>query len=56
MRTYLIIALVLGLVAGAVAFMMRSDGSGATEVRMTEAKKGVLVESVSAPGVVEPKR
>jgi HlyD family secretion protein len=35
--------------------MMRSDGSNATEVRMTEARKGVLVESVSAPGVVEPK-
>jgi HlyD family secretion protein len=55
MRTYLIIAVVLCLVAGAAAFMMRSDGSSATEVRMTEVKNGVLVESVSAPGVVEPK-
>lgn len=55
MRTYLIIAVVLCLVGGAVAFMMRSDGTGATEVRMTEVKNGVLVESVSAPGVVEPK-
>ncbi|MFM7806431.1 MAG: efflux RND transporter periplasmic adaptor subunit [Planctomycetota bacterium] len=55
MRTYLIIAVVLCLVAGAAAFMMRSDGSNATEVRMIEVKSGVLVESVSAPGVVEPK-
>jgi HlyD family secretion protein len=55
MRIYLIIAVVLCLVAGAAAFMMRSDGSDATEVRMTELKQGVLVESVSAPGVVEPK-
>jgi HlyD family secretion protein len=55
MRTYIIIAVVLCLVAGAAAFMMRSDGSNATEVRMTEVKNGVLVESVSAPGVVEPK-
>jgi len=55
MRTYLIIAVVLCLVAGAAAFMMRSDGSNATEVRMIEVKNGVLVESVSAPGVVEPK-
>lgn len=55
MRTYPIIAVVLCLVGGAVAFMMRSDGSNATEVRMTEVKSGVLVESVSAPGVVEPK-
>jgi HlyD family secretion protein len=56
MRTYLIIAVVLCLVGGAAAFMMRSGGSEATEVRMTEVKSGVLVESVSAPGVVEPKR
>jgi len=55
MRTYLIIAVVLCLVGGAAAFMMRSGGSEATEVRMTEVKSGVLVESVSAPGVVEPK-
>lgn len=55
MRTYLIIAVVLCLIAGAAAFMMRSDGSNATEVRMTEVKNGVLIESVSAPGVVEPK-
>jgi HlyD family secretion protein len=55
MRTYLIIAVVLCAVLGGAAFMMRSDGSNATEVRMTEARKGVLVESVSAPGVVEPK-
>ena len=55
MRTYLIIAIVLCVVAGAAAFMMRSDGSSATEVRMAEVKSGVLVESVSAPGVVEPK-
>ncbi|MBM4006894.1 MAG: efflux RND transporter periplasmic adaptor subunit [Planctomycetes bacterium] len=55
MRTYLIIAVVLCLIGGAVAFMMSSDGTGATEVRMTEVKNGVLVESVSAPGVVEPK-
>jgi HlyD family secretion protein len=56
MRTYLIIAVILCVVAGAAAFMMRSDGEDATEVRMTEVKQGVLVESVSAPGVVEPKR
>jgi HlyD family secretion protein len=56
MRTYLIIATVLCVVVGAAAFMMRSDASDATEVRMSEVKQGVLVESVSAPGVVEPKR
>ena len=56
MRTYLILAVVLCVIVGGLAFMMRSDGSGATEVRMAEVKQGVLVESVSAPGVVEPKR
>jgi HlyD family secretion protein len=56
MRTYLILAVVLCVVAGAAAYMLRSDASGATEVRMAEVKQGVLVESVSAPGVVEPKR
>ena len=55
MRKYLIIAVALCVLVATAAFMMRSGGDGATEVRMTEAKQGVLVESVSAPGVVEPK-
>ena len=56
MRKYLIIGIALCIVVGAAAFMMRSGSDGATEVRMSEVKQGVLVESVSAPGVVEPKR
>ena len=56
MRKYLIIGIALCIVVGAAAFMMRSGADGATEVRMSEVKQGVLVESVSAPGVVEPKR
>ena len=55
MRKYLIIGIALCIVVGAAAFMMRSGSDGATEVRVTEAKQGVLVESVSAPGVVEPR-
>ena len=55
MRKYLIIAVALCVLVATAAFMMRSGGDGATEVRMTEVKQGVLVESVSAPGVVEPR-
>ncbi len=55
MRKYLLIAVALCIVVAAAAFMMRSGGDTATEVRMTEVKQGVLVESVSAPGVVEPR-
>jgi HlyD family secretion protein len=43
-------------VVASAAFMMRSGGDAVTEVRMAEVKQGVLVENVSAPGVVEPKR
>jgi HlyD family secretion protein len=43
-------------VVASAAFMMRSGGDAVTEVRMSEVKQGVLVENVSAPGVVEPKR
>ena len=56
MRKYLIIGIVLCVVVVSAAFMMRSGGDAVTEVRMSEVKQGVLVESVSAPGVVEPKR
>jgi hypothetical protein len=53
MRKYLIIGIVLCVVVVSAAFMMRSGGDAVTEVRMSEVKQGVLVESVSAPGVVE---
>jgi len=56
MRKYLIIGIVLCVVVASAAFMMRSGGDAVTEVRMSEVKQGVLVENVSAPGVVEPKR
>ncbi|MFZ4697611.1 MAG: efflux RND transporter periplasmic adaptor subunit [Phycisphaerales bacterium] len=56
MRKYLIIGIVLCVVVVSAAFMMRSGGDAVTEVRMSEVKQGVLVENVSAPGVVEPKR
>ena len=56
MRTYLIIGIAICILGGAAAFMMRPGADAATEVRMSEVKQGVLVESVSAPGVVEPKR
>jgi len=56
MRKYFIIGIALCVVVVSAAFMMRSGGEGATEVRMADVKQGVLVESVSAPGVVEPKR
>ena len=56
MRTYLIIGIAICVLGGAAAFMMRPGADAATEVRMSEVKQGVLVESVSAPGVVEPKR
>lgn len=56
MRKYLIIGIVLCVVVASAAFMMRSGGDAVTEVRMAEVKQGVLVENVSAPGVVEPKR
>jgi len=55
MRKYVIIGICLTIAVVSAAFIMRSGADAAIEVRMSEVKQGVLVESISAPGVVEPK-
>lgn len=64
MRPSLIITLVVVLVLGLVGLFAGKDiwkwvtvrGDEATVVRMEPVATGVLVETVSAPGIVEPKR
>jgi HlyD family secretion protein len=56
MRKFIIIGIAVVAVAFAAAFMLQGGEDGSTPVRWQEVKQGVLVESVSAPGVVEPKK
>ncbi len=56
MRKFIIIGAAVVAVAFAAAFMLPGGEDASTPVRWQEVKQGVLVESVSAPGVVEPKK
>ena len=64
MRPALIVSIAVTLVVGLVALFAGKDiwawihfgGPEATVVRMEPAAVGVLVETVSAPGIIEPKR
>ncbi len=64
MRTFLIISIVAFMLVALVALfagdsiwkMVAISGPDGTAVRIEPAATGVLVETVSAPGIVEPKR
>ena len=64
MRPALIVSIAVTLVVALVALFAGKDiwawinvgGPEATVVRMEPASVGVLVETVSAPGIIEPKR
>jgi HlyD family secretion protein len=64
MRPALIVTIAVTIIVGLVALFAGKDiwawvrigGPEATVVRMEPASVGVLVETVSAPGIVEPKR
>ena len=56
MRKFVIPGLAIVLVVLTAAFFMRGSDAEGTPVRMQEVKQGQLVENVSAPGVVEPKK